>query len=147
MPEFQFEAKGLAELEKVLNDLPLKLEKNIIRGALRAAAKPVVAEAKRLVPVLAIPDARRLAGALRDSIRVRGVNYRRGRLTGGIVAGGSNKKSGVDTFYARFVEFGTVKMAPHPFLRAAAYGMTAEETEAFATYISGRLDREIGVGK
>ena len=38
--------KGLSALQALLDTLPVKMEKNIMRGALRAGAKPV-AEAAR----------------------------------------------------------------------------------------------------
>jgi len=140
MPDFEFEAKGLAELQRAMDELPQKLEKNLVRGAIRAAAKPIADDAKARVPVLQIPDGRRIAGALKRSIRARGVNYRGGRLTGGVTAGGSDKSSKkADTFYARFVEFGTAKMAARPFLRPAIASRTPASIEAFAAYIRERL--------
>lgn len=140
MPDLEFKAQGLAELQRALDELPMKLEKNLVRGAIRASAKPIADDAKKRVPVLQIPDGRRIAGALRKSIRARGVNYRGGMLTGGVTAGGSNKaaKKG-DTFYARFIEFGTAKMAARPFLRPAIARQTPAAIEAFAAYIRERL--------
>lgn len=49
MPDFKVE--GLAELQKMLDDLPANIEKNIMRGGLRAAAKVVQEEAQRVCPV------------------------------------------------------------------------------------------------
>ena len=67
--------KGGKELDDFLKKLPAKLEKNIIRSALRAGAKEILVEAKARVPVgpTASENARLYggyAGALRDSIRV-----------------------------------------------------------------------------
>lgn len=139
MPDLEFEAKGLDELQRALDELPVNLEKNVLRGALRASAKPVVDDARSRVPVLKIPDGRRLAGALKRSIRARSVGYRKGKLTGGVTAGGSNSAKKADTFYARFIEFGTVKMAARPFLRPAIAHQTAAAIEFFAAYIRERL--------
>ena len=84
--------KGMAELQKMLDTLPAKIERNILRGAMKAAAKPVLAAAKQGAAVV--------SGELRDSLRP----------TDGVK---KNNKAQVyaavktDAFYARFVEFGT----------------------------------------
>jgi hypothetical protein len=46
--------KGLEEAFKALEQLPAKMEKNILRGAIRAAAKPVADDARRRAPVLKV---------------------------------------------------------------------------------------------
>lgn len=84
--------KGGAELQKFLDQLPAKVEANVMRAALRAGAKVIEEEAKRNVPV----D----SGDLRDSIRV-STRSKRGTVTASVKAG--NKKA----WYWRFVEFGT----------------------------------------
>ncbi len=104
----QFSVKGLSELQKFLDQLPVKMEANIMRGALRAGAKIIEAAAKANAPVS--PPANKnfggYAGALRDSIRT-SVRIRRGKVTASVKAGGKNKRTGADVFYASMVEFGT----------------------------------------
>ncbi len=87
--------KGAEGLYQALQDLPVKLERNILRGAMRAGAKEIEREAKALTPVA--------DGKLRASIRV-SVNVRRGQVKARIIAG--NKEA----WYAHMVEGGT---APH----------------------------------
>jgi HK97 gp10 family phage protein len=84
---------------------------------------------KSLVPVLKEPDARRRAGALRDSIgwtwgkAPKGATVVAtakanlgGDLTITIYAGSRDKGLGADdAFYARWVEFGTQKMPAQPY--------------------------------
>lgn len=89
---------GLAELQQALQQLPAKMERNVLRGALRAGGNVLRDEAKSLVPV----D----TGALRDTIRV-STRARGGQVTARVLAG-SRKKG--EAFYAHLVEFGT---APH----------------------------------
>ena len=104
------QVKGLAELQAAMDSLPAKIEANIMRGALRAGAKLIQAEAKRLVPV-APPNEenRRLYGGyeglLRDSIRI-SVSLRRGTVTARVRAGGKVRGTG-DPYYARWPEYGT----------------------------------------
>ena len=106
--------KGLAELQKFLDELPIKLEQNIMRGALRAGAKVQLARAKELVPVEAGGPH---PGALRDSLRIGRATLKNGTLRMPVVAGSKTKPkkgskaasrgAGVDAYWAPWVEFGT----------------------------------------
>ena len=144
-----FEVQGLKELNDALQQLPVKLERNILRGAIRAGAQPIVDAARRLAPVLSDADPRRVFGALAKSIHARSVQMKNGMLTGGVVAGGAatvgrgKDKVEADAFYARFVEYGTAKMAPRPFLRPAIDSKTEAAIDATADYIRTRVDQEI----
>lgn len=86
---------GGKELGKFLQSLPVKVEKNIMRAALRAGAGVLAKEAKKNVPV----D----LGDLKRSIRTSS-NARKGHVEASAKAG--SKKA----YYYAFVEFGT---APH----------------------------------
>jgi HK97 gp10 family phage protein len=144
-----FEVKGLKELNQTLQQLPVKLERNILRGAIRAGANVIVEDARRRAPVLSVFDPRRVFGALAKSIRVRGVQSKNGVLVGGVFAGGvadvgrGKEKVQADAFYARFVEYGTSKMAARPFLRPAIDSKTPAAIDATAGYIRDRAEREL----
>lgn len=103
--------KGLAELKKVLEGLPAKLEANIMRGALRAGAKVIATQAKALVPVGAPNDRNAVRyggrpGLLRDSIRIgTKIDRKSGSVLATVSAGG--KVKGGDAYYAHMVEWGT----------------------------------------
>jgi HK97 gp10 family phage protein len=91
----EIEVHGLAELQKVLDGLPAKIEWNLMRGALRAGQKVMLDEAKRLVP--------EYHGELKKSLRI---SFRRkskkfGWVRMHLVAG--NKQA----WYSHLVEFGT----------------------------------------
>lgn len=138
--------KGLAELEKALNELPLKFEKNIVRGALRAGAKVVRDEARALAPVAPPTKEGRekyggRAGLLRDSIRVSSSKVVDGRVVVNVVAGGSVKGTknfgGGAAFYARWVEFGT---KPHMITVAQPLGrMTRRGWKPFSIRTHNRM--------
>lgn len=83
---------GLSALEKALNELPEKIERNIIRSALRAGLKSIKAEAEARVPVR--------SGELRKSIKIK-AKLIKGRPVAAVTAG--NKQA----WYAHLVEFGT----------------------------------------
>ncbi len=147
--------KGFAELEKALSQLPEKIERNIVRSALRMAAKVVEAEAKRQVPVR--------SGRLRDSIRT-SVKLQKGRPVATVKVGGKEKGQ---PFYAHLVEFGTaahvIKAAPgkalaigtgtlksvdhpgataKPFMRPAFDAATAAAVQAFGEQVKRRLTKQ-----
>jgi HK97 gp10 family phage protein len=120
---------GLAKLQRKLDRLPA-IAKATIRSKMAEAADEIVAMMKSLVPVLKEPDARRQAGALRDSIgwtwgqapkgsmviaAMKGAGAG-GDLTITIFAGSRDKGRGTaDAFYARWVEFGTKNMPAQPY--------------------------------
>lgn len=110
------QVKGLSELNAFLQQLPAKIEANVLRGALYAGAKVIRDEAKALAPV-ASPTVknRRLykgyAGALRDSIRAGAmVDRKAGKVIAYIRAGRhgkARKGKAADAYYATWVEYGT----------------------------------------
>ena len=83
---------GGAALDALLGTLPVNIEKNIMRGALRAGAKVFLAIVKQNIPV----D----EGDLRASARVT-TRAKRGEVTASVKIG--NKR----VYWAPFVEFGT----------------------------------------
>ena len=91
--------KGLAELDKLLKDLPVKVERNVIRGALRAGQKTMQDAAKAKLR----QNGSVRTGELERSIRIR---FRRkserfGWVRSYLIAG--NKKA----WYAHLIEYGT----------------------------------------
>jgi HK97 gp10 family phage protein len=84
---------GGRELALALKELPSKIERSIMRKAMRAGARVIANEAKSNVPVQ--------DGDLKRSIRV-STTSKRGQVEAKAVAG--NKKA----YYANWVEFGTI---------------------------------------
>ncbi len=148
----ELNVKGLAELDKLLKELPAKIEGNIMRGAMRAGARVFEDRAKQMVPVK--------SGQLRDSIKV-STRSKRGRVSATVTAGG--KKA----FYAHMVEFGTARhfikpknrkslffagmakeVVDHPgatqkpFMRPALDEGSTGAIDAMAEYIRKRLAKE-----
>lgn len=148
----EIEIKGLSELHKLLQDLPAKVEANVLRGGIRAGSKVLEEAIKENVPV-------RL-GALRDSIKVK-TTSRRGTVQAVITAGN------VKAFYASWVEFGTTQhyikpknrkslffagiakgvvdhpgATPKPYMRPALDESSTAAVDAMAEYIRNRLPKE-----
>lgn len=153
--------KGLKELGMFLQALPIKVERNILRAALRQGANVIAEQARVNVPV-AEPSDRNAAryggyaGALRDSIRTSNSRAtRKGRVTVAVRAGGIKTKGGADVYYAKWVEYGTKPHSngkrgmhpgarPHPFLRPAADTEQARAVIAVGNWIKHRLEQRGG---
>jgi HK97 gp10 family phage protein len=143
---------GMAELQKALDQLPAKVERNILRGALRAGAKVSLEKARAGI--------HSVDGDLAASLRVK-TSARGGLVKATVIAG--NKKA----WYARLVEMGTaahiikaVKAAAlffngqaiegvrhpgakkHPFMRPALDASPQGVLAAAAAYIRTRLTKE-----
>lgn len=117
--------KGLSELNAFMEQLVPKMERNVLRTGLRAGAKVIAEVAKGYVPVGPTSSENAkiyggYAGALRDSIHV-STGARGGVVTGSVIAGGKNKKTGADVYYAHMVEYGTV---PHTITAANRKGLS-----------------------
>jgi HK97 gp10 family phage protein len=149
MIDMNVSTQGLDELYRRLQELPVKLEKNIMRGAIRAGTKPIVEEAQRLAPQMQVETPWRTPGALKRSIRSMSVRVQSsGLIRGGVIAGsrrktGSGLKRVADVFYAYWLEYGTVKMAARPFMRPAMQSKSQNAVDAMATYIRERIDSEL----
>lgn len=84
--------KGLAELQKMLDTLPVKLEKNIMRGALRAGMRPVRVAARQNI--------NSVSGLLAKGLTV-GTKVQGSRVIANL------KAKGPHGFVAKFLEYGT----------------------------------------
>lgn len=147
--------KGLADLNKLLQQLPAKLEANVLRGALRAGAKVVMEDAKARVPV----D----TGQLRDGLKI-STRSRRG------VVSASVKATGKHSFIAPWIEYGVAAhqitarkggwmffggmfaksvdhpgMQARPFMRPALDGRAQAAVVAAAEYMKRKLSTKHGL--
>jgi HK97 gp10 family phage protein len=84
--------KGLSELYALLQQVPVKIERNVTRGMLRAGMKPIQEEAKS--------NARVLSGELRDGLKI-STSAKGGTVYAKLTT------TGPHGFVAKFLEFGT----------------------------------------
>lgn len=131
----KIEIQGLRDIERAMLALPGKMDKKLLDQGLIQGAMLVRDEARNKVPLLRVPDARRLRGTVQRAIRagrVRPEQYtatvwvRVRPLTGaqrtrfkkkrGKGGGADNPR---DPFYWAFLEFGTSKHPARPFMRPA----------------------------
>ena len=162
----QIRVRGLADLNKFLQDLPVKMEANILRGALRAGLKPIKDAAVQNCPVGEPSENNKkkykhYAGALRDSIRVSArIDKREGKVTARLIAGGKGK-NGAIVFYAPIIELTGARahslsskeggeinhpgMQAIPFMRPALDSQANNGVLAAADYIKKRLATKNGL--
>lgn len=158
--------KGLNELNSFLGSLPTKLAANVMRGALRAGAKPIKDAAVSNAPTGEPSEVGKKRyklynGALRDSIRISGrIDRRNGNIKARIIAGGKSRKTDANVYYAHMVEYGTKRHStkkrgrgdlnhpgttPKPFLRPALDSAANEAIKTAGEYIKKRLATKHGI--
>ncbi len=121
------------KLLNALKEFPINIQNNVMEGAVRAAAKPIVEEARRLVP----KDSRNLEKSI-------GTTKRKGtKGTEVVFAVSARRGNPHDGFYAHMVEFGTSKMSAKPFMRPALEKQERQSIEASKEYIAKRIDKEV----
>lgn len=123
-------------LLKTLNQLPTRIQKNVMVGAIRSGANIVRDEARRLVPV----D----TGNLKKSIATIRRKGDRNTVQFSVTPSKGGKNDG---WYAHFLEFGTSKMSAKPFLRPALDSKQDEVLQATKEYIAKRLPDEVEKAK
>ena len=140
------EITGMRDLQKALRQFPKNVQKNICVGANRAAAAAIAKSAKQKAPVR--------SGVLKRSIKVKKQRTKNKNIVRHAVqAGGKVKwrakgeKHEGDAYYAVFVEFGTSKMAPEPFMRPAFEEQGPEAIKHYKDYAASRIDKEIKKAK
>jgi HK97 gp10 family phage protein len=114
------------DISKRLKELGPRVARKHGQKAVREGLKPVLAEARRQVPV----D----TGALKRSLRI--VNLK--RRFGGVVAAQVRSLAP----HAHLIEFGTVKMAAQPFLRPALDSGAQRVFDVLGRQLADGLEKE-----
>ena len=123
-------------LLQALGQFPKNIQKNVMRGAIRAGANIVRDRAKELVPV----D----KGDLKKTI---GVVQRKAPANQYVFSITNRKGLKVKGWYAHFVEFGTVKQAAQPFMRPAFEQSESNVLSTAKEYIVKRIPAEVAKAK
>ena len=151
---------GLSELDKRLREMPDKLARNVMRGAVRAGAAVIQKEAKARVPVAKKAHLLKSyksklwkhyraakygtwiqPGNIKRNIKVSPAKKApRGTIEYHVYISDKNK----NTYYWKFLEFGTSKMAAKPFMRPAFEAQKEAATVAIREYMAKRIDKELG---
>lgn len=143
--------QSLRDVLERLDEVPARVEANLIRGALRAAAKPILEDARSNVPSH--------SGKLKASLRITSaIKKNAGEIFAQVKAG--NKTA----YYAHMVEYGTkhhtIKgpvvigghvltniehpgAGPKPFMRPAFDRSGQASVDAYAAYMARNIDKAI----
>ncbi len=146
---------GLKELQAALKELPERIARNVLRGSVNAGATVIRKEAQARAPVSSGParkgqsppgtlkralyqkQIRELSSLVKQTFIVsvrKGKQYRNQGKKGNLSQ---------DAYYARFVEFGTAKMAARPFLRPAFEARKHDAVAAIKAYLERRIPEEV----
>lgn len=146
MMDLKYKINGADKIIESLSKLSSKVQKSTVRKAARRAMKPVLEAAKENAKRIDDPKTK---NSIRRNLAIV-ENAKAGRRIGGVVMrvgvrGGAKKVkdtglAGGDTFYWRFVEFGTKNARAQPFLRPAFNGNQETVIEIFVS----EVEKDIG---
>ena len=152
MPDFTLEVEGLKELEQSLKQLEARVAVNILRAAIRKAAKPMIATAIRLAPYDTYDPDGPDGYHLRDHIKLQAEPKRTRRSFADFRLGPQRVRSG-EQYPGYPIEGGlsTNKNAPNyaliaekktPYLRPAFDRHYRQFTQDFATELDKGIKRK-----
>lgn len=131
--EVNFRVRGMRELAELLNKLGPEIATKVGDSALLAGAKPIVEEAKRLVP--------KRSGDLHDAIAARAQRKLQDD-TRQVFVGILRSAPGSPSSRAHFTEFGTRHSAAKPFMRPAADAKAADAIREIGKALGRGVARE-----
>lgn len=143
---------GLKELQAAIKELPANIAKNVLRGAVNAGATVIREEAKARAPKSEGPaiKGQPMPGTLKRALYQKQIREKSSAVLQtffvGVRQGRSakkTKKGNLDAWYARFVEFGTRKMAARPFMRPAFEAKKEAAVQAIKDYLQRRIPDEV----
>lgn len=150
---------GLRELGERLKALPGEIaSKNggPLLAALRKMGREIQKDAQQLVPVdtgtlrenIIVtrdrdPQSLGMTEAVHVTVRYKARAYRDNKKNRKAKKVGEEYQDHGPLYYAKFLEFGTVRAAPHPFMRPAFEGAQARLPEMFQKELSAAIERAV----
>jgi HK97 gp10 family phage protein len=132
------DVEGLKALGKLLDELPARIQRNVLHGAVRATAKELVPALQAAAPVW--------SGRLEESITVRresaAAARTEARKTNKLWVAAGIALKGVAKRYWHFSEFGTVKRPARPWIRPTFAKMAPRLEQFIREYVGKRIERE-----
>jgi len=155
--EFQnIQIHGFEDFKRQLAELPGRVGRNVLRGAVNAGASVIRKEAVLRAPQYtgSVQAGHPPPGTLKKSIYQKQiaelssaiqqtffVGWRQGRAVQAVKRGKSVVN--LDAYYGHMVEFGTSKMPAKPFLRPAFEAKKEAAIEAMRAYMTERIPKEV----
>ena len=148
--DFEVHLIGLDDLLVKFKQIPQEVKRRSGRTALRRAANIVRDQLKANAERLNDPST---ANSIADNVAVRfsskrynqtgDLMFRVGIIGGARQSSGAGSAPGGDTFYWRFLEFGTSTIKATPFARPAIEQSAQRATDEFIKQFTASLDRAI----
>lgn len=137
--------EGLRELDRALAKLDDRIQRNVLNRSVSAGARVIRDEARILAPVE--------EGRLKRNIITKKRRGRKGQSNWMVGVRGINESTGnsdtsmksddpKNAFYGRFVEFGTSKMSPRPFMTPAYESKRRDAVEVIKQTLREGINRE-----
>ena len=156
MSDFTTALVGFEDFKRQLAQLPGRVGRNVLRGAVNAGATVIRKEVVSRAPQYTGPVAagHPPPGTLKKAVYQKQIaelsNATRQTFFVGVRQGKKQQtvKRGksivnLDAYYGRFVEFGTSKMSARPFVRPAFEAKKDAAIEAMRAYMAERIPREL----
>lgn len=112
------QVSGLEEVRNALSELAPRVATNLMRTVVQDIASAIAKEAKAAAP--------KNTGNLKKSIKARRKKGSRNNPQSQVVANSKNADAGEESFYWKFIEFGTRKMRARPFIAPIKQKYAAE---------------------
>jgi HK97 gp10 family phage protein len=132
----RIDVTGLRAVEKEMKDFPPKLEKKVKRKAARIAARPIVDDIKRSVPVV--------TGTLQRAYKIRALKRSRKQKQVGVRVMTDEGFFKGDAFYGGFLELGTKYIESRSFLVNSMERRRQDVREAFTQELRRIVAEEKG---
>jgi HK97 gp10 family phage protein len=153
---FDVDVTGDAQLAQALTSLVPKLEAKVIRQAVRAGARPVLAKSKANVSALRVTGER--TGPLLRGLKIRALKRKKGRI-GVAVQTPTRAELGIpedaESYYPAAIEFGGIReegvSAPvhipaQPYMRPALAATRSDASRLIRDAILTGIEREVRRG-
>lgn len=137
--------EGLRELNRNLAKLDDRIARNVLNRSVSAGARVIRDEARMNAPIdegnlkrnIISKKRRARKGQANWIVGVRGINEATGNSDNSM-----KTRDPRNSFYARFVEMGTSKSAPHPFMAPAYEAKRGAAVEAIKVSLREGIERE-----
>ena len=138
---------GMKQLLKSLEDFPKQIQKNVMSGAVRAAAAEIAKEAKARVPKKTGNLKKSMGIVKRRSAKKAEIRFSitpfRNKNLPNVSYSKLKKERRLGGYYGHMVEFGTSHSAARPFMLPAFKTKGKDAIKICRKYIAKRLDAEI----
>ena len=111
--------QGAVEISKALRKLPERIAKKVVRQSIREGLKPVKNAVRTEAPYL--------TGRTKKAVKIKAWKRKKWRIGASVRIGAGDYLG--ETYYAAFVQYGTVRRAADPFM-TRAYEQTGDRAKA-----------------